>query len=58
MNIPLLIATLGCLLLASTGCAHRQPKSSFRIIGEGERNPMFISSPERAGERIRRDGPR
>jgi hypothetical protein len=59
MNTPLRIAALAGLLLASAGCAHRQPKSSFRIIEEGDRNPMITEAPQRAGERVRRDdGPR
>jgi hypothetical protein len=39
------------------GCAHRQPKASFRIIDEGDPNPMIRMAPARAGE-VRVDSPR
>jgi hypothetical protein len=37
---------------ALPSCAHRQKKSSFEIIREGDPNPMIRYTPERAGERV------
>ncbi|GEM_PF-4753491 len=46
---PLLAILAGCCL---TACAHHQPKSSARIIMEGEENPNIRSDVQRAGERV------
>lgn len=36
-----------------TGCSwHKKPKSSAKIIREGDPNPFITINPERAGERV------
>ncbi len=39
--------------LSVVGCASHKPKSTSRIISEGEENPQFHYAPERAGDSIR-----
>ncbi len=51
-----LFALCGALVLP--GCASRKPKSSSRIIMEGDPNPQITYAPERAGESARKSGPR
>ena len=52
---PLFLVTVTGIVLATTGCSlfHKhQPKSSFKIIQEGDRNPSIINDPE-----VQRDSP-
>lgn len=53
----LCILSIGCVL-ALSGCfwRHHQPKSSFKIIDEGDRNPFIINDdvPTRAGTTTRK----
>lgn len=54
----LIVLSTGSALCLSA-CAHRQPKSSFRIIENGDPNPYITDDPTRAGTVIRRaDTPR
>ena len=53
MKALLLVAAAGSTL-GSGGCSlwpwhHSQPKSSFKIIDEGDPNPFIIDAPTRAG---------
>lgn len=44
----ILFFTIACLCLATNGCSlfhKRQPKSSFKIIEVGDRNPNIIDDP-------------
>jgi hypothetical protein len=56
LHITRRLTLLCAIWLASCLCAcswHRQPKSSARIINEGDRNPFITMKPERAGEVVR-----
>ena len=52
----LLFALCGVLVLP--GCASHKTKSNSRIIMEGDPNPQITYAPERAGESVRKSGPR
>lgn len=52
--VVILISIAGGIL-ALDGCSlfHRQPKSSFKIIDEGDPNPFITDRPTRAGTETR-----
>jgi hypothetical protein len=54
-TVPILILTTGCAF-ALCGCfwQHHQPKSSFKIIDEGDPNPFITDAPTRAGTTTRK----
>jgi hypothetical protein len=54
-TIVLVLAGALAISTGLTACAHKEPKSSFRIIPEGDRNPNIVIAPERAGERVHQD---
>jgi hypothetical protein len=57
IKLSFVLPMIGFALLL-TACASHKPKSSARIIMEGERSPFITDKPERAGETVREAGPR
>jgi len=45
-----------CIAFGSSGCGlfhHHEPKSSWKIINEGDDNPYIVDAPTRAGTVVR-----
>ena len=49
---PAVLIAAACIVFGFSGCflfPHHQPKSSWKIINEGDDNPYIVDAPTRAG---------